>query len=248
MVKQKPYIARVLEALYHFSIKRETVTSDEIFQWLAPKITMTQLNAALSNYNVGRLDLIEKIKYNEWRLKNKNIIEVYNKYLNGKIKLWVNNKKKDQTTIKVISAETIEDNTPPMPIESAKIGSENDRPIEASSDEIEAIEAAQVGAAIIAYVRKLQKQQSKTDIGKQQAKIEDQAQTIINQQNQINDIKGQLSKLQKMYETQNKKLIELNHNLETEKKKNDDLKTIKSPTSSFKVSDVARITKLVKGI
>lgn len=235
MDEPKPYIERVLGALYYFAHKQEFVSKEELMQWITPKITDYQLYAAISNFKNKRMDLLKRTSIGKFRLNKDRIVIVYDEFLDGKIKLWVNCKKriddeKEVETLIEAQGSPIEPEVSPL------------------TEDMEAIDAANVGAAILAYIRKLQKQHDKTDLGKLRATNEDQAQTIINLRNKVISLEGQLLKVQKMHEAQNQKIIDLNHCLKVEMKKNEDIKALKSPTASFKVSDVARITKLVKGI
>lgn len=243
MGKDKPYIIKVLEALHHFSQKQEAVTKVEIGRWITPKITPQKLNAAICNFNHPQKGLIHRTGVGTYRLNSDVIEKLYTDYLDGKALLWVAKEKikKDKKPKKKIEKITDIDSLN----KTSDTSIEYHEPIE--TDELTAVDAANVGAAIIAYVRKLKSSQDKSDIEKVRAINDDLAQQIINLKNHIMSLEGKLSKIHGMYEAQNKNIIDLNHKLETEKKQNKELKALKSPNATFKSSDVARITKLIKG-
>ena len=109
------------------------------------------------------------------------------------------------------------------------------------------IEAAQVGAAIVAYINKLKKKGAQIDPTEYEAlqkKYDDQSQAIINLRNQLLSAEGQVAKLKKMTESQNKTIIDLTHSVEVLKREKLERERI---PSTFKLSEVANIKRMIKG-
>lgn len=139
------------------------------------------------------------------------------------------------------TAENTEQKTAP-----AEISAEENAQEQASN---ELIEAANVGASIIAYINKLKKRNQQTDPTEFEAlkeKSEDQSRTILNQRNQIHSFQGQIEKLKGIVENQNENIKNLTHLLGNARMELEELKAKKMP-ATFNLGEVARITRVVKG-
>lgn len=118
-------------------------------------------------------------------------------------------------------------------------------------DDLEVIGAANVGASILAYISKLQKRaKQQPDLEPSEAeqiksKYQDAQQTIIYLRDQIQSLENSVKNLKQMVETGNKTIIELNHENSVLKNAFEDVKQ-KGMKSTFRVSEVARITSIVK--
>lgn len=115
---------------------------------------------------------------------------------------------------------------------------------ETENQETDMIDAANVGAAIIAYINKLRKARNTKDYDDLKHRNDNYRQTIINQTNEINNLNYQLDKLRKNVDDSNQRIIELNHQVSVLKNKL--IEEQKALPGTFKMSDVARITKVIK--
>lgn len=127
---------------------------------------------------------------------------------------------------------------------------ENNTPVNENIEVIEndeMIDAANVGIAILAYIKELKKNRLKDpqEVLELQHKYDDALKTIMQKNDQILSLQGQVKKLAGIIESNNKKIIDLNHRVGVLSNRADGEKNVE-PTK-FKMSEVAKITKLVKG-
>lgn len=141
--------------------------------------------------------------------------------------------------------ETAQEQPKEQPIATEKSSPENTQAQE--SDEL--IEAANVGAAIIAYIQKLKKKNKEvdqTEFDALQLKYDDIALTVVNQRNRISSLDGQAEKMRKIIDNQNNQIKNLTHFLNQANLEIEELKNRKMP-SSFKLKEVAKIRHMIKG-
>ena len=124
-------------------------------------------------------------------------------------------------------------------------GPAND-PIE---DNQELIDIANVGQAIVSYVNKLKKEAAATTESKEyrdlKAIYDDQSQALVNARNEIQGQSSLIEKFKSIVESQNEKIRDLSHKLSVAE--NRAIPEAKPIDGKFKLSEVGRITKLIKG-
>jgi hypothetical protein len=125
-------------------------------------------------------------------------------------------------------------------------------PVESQDDDGEAVDAANVGAAIVCYIQKLKKQlQDQAHAvaaagadGDHKRKLENMAGTMAGLKAERDGLLTRVNKLAAIIEEKDRRLNEAIRELAEFKEKAD--KGVLIP-SSFKMDEVARITKLIKG-
>lgn len=111
----------------------------------------------------------------------------------------------------------------------------------------EYVDVANVGRAIVSYIQSLKdrKPVNSEALEELKSKYRDSQQTVINQKNEIQNLNYQLDKLRKMSDENNRKIIDLTS--EISKYRNQMIPEVQGEPGKFKMSDVARITTLIKG-
>lgn len=121
-----------------------------------------------------------------------------------------------------------------------------DDPIE---DNQELIDIANVGQAIVSYINKLKKEAAATTESKEyrdlKAIYDDQSQALVNARNEIQGQSSLIEKFKSIVESQNEKIRDLSHKLSVSE--NRAIPEAKPIDGKFKLSEVGRITKLIKG-
>ena len=127
---------------------------------------------------------------------------------------------------------------------------ENDAQASPSEDDQEAIDMANVGASIIAYVNQLKKESKLSTQSSEylqlKGKYENISAVAINARNETQSLQGQIEKLKGIIETQNEKIRELAHKLSVAENKASVVPKVKPIDGTFKMSEVTRITRLIK--
>ena len=113
----------------------------------------------------------------------------------------------------------------------------------------ELIDIANVGQAIVSYINKLKKEAAATTESKEyrdlKAIYDDQSQALVNARNEIQGQSSLIEKFKSIVEAQNEKIRDLSHKLSVSE--NRAIPEAKPIDGKFKLSEVGRITKLIKG-
>lgn len=138
-----------------------------------------------------------------------------------------------------------------VPADPPAVADENRQLAEShDDDDLNMVDAANVGASILAYVAALQKKiKSKAaidpgEVDQIRYKYEDSKQTVIGLRSEVQSLNLTIKNLKGIIEKNNQRLIDLNHELSV--LKNATQPENKPVRSKFKVSEVARITTIVK--
>lgn len=127
---------------------------------------------------------------------------------------------------------------------------ENDAQTGPSEDDQEAIDIANVGASIIAYVNQLKKESKLSTQSSEylqlKGKYENISAVAISARNENQSLQGQIAKLKGIIETQNEKIRDLAHKLSVAENKASVIPKVKPIDGTFKMSEVTRITRLIK--